>query len=260
SGSARGAAVVGALALSAAVGMGVASAQTSLFGMQIDGVVELGGRVYIAEPAPQNRAKLEEYRDLDQQPFGAFGVRLFRPDESLAIDMGGSKIGQDDQEFFLGAGKPGLWRFDFDWNQIPHVYSTDGRLLAIERSPGVFTLPSPRPNLNLYNAAPRLDEIKQQWDIGGFDFTLTPTPDIDILLKYTRIKKDGAIPLGVPFGSPGNNFFEVLQRIDQAIHDFRATASWVGEGWQLQLAYALSVFDNALDKTVADNPCFGLSA
>ena len=102
--------------------MGVASAQTSLFGMQIDGFVELGGRVYIDEPPPQNRAKLEEYRDLDQQPFGAFGVRLFRPDESLAIEMGGSKIGQDDQEFFLDAGKPGLWRFDFDWNQIPHVY------------------------------------------------------------------------------------------------------------------------------------------
>src|SRR5262249_54065422 len=116
------------------------------------------------------------------------------------------------------------------------------------------------PNLNLYNAAPRLDEIKQQRDIGTFDLTLTPTPDLDILLKYTRIKKDGEIPFGVPFGSPGNNFFEVLQRIHQTIHDFRSTATWVGDGWQIQLAYALSVFDNALNATIADNPCFGLSA
>jgi MtrB/PioB family decaheme-associated outer membrane protein len=258
SGMARIVAVAGALGLSAMAG--VASAQTSIYGLQVDGYVELGGRVYIDEPPPQNRAKLEEYRDLDQQPFGAFGVRLFRPDQSLAIEAGGNKIGQDDQEFFLGAGKPGLWRFDFDWNQIPHVYSTDARLLAIEPSPGVFTLPSPRPNLKLYNAAPQVDEIKQQWDVGTFGFTLTPTPDLDILLKYTRIKKDGEIPFGVPFGSPGNNFFEVLQRIDQTIHDFRATASWVGDGWQLQFAYALSVFDNALDATVADNPCFKLSA
>src|SRR5262245_66417491 len=104
------AAAAGALALSAMAT--VASAQTSIYGLQVDGFVELGGRVYIDEPAPQNRAKLEEYRDLDQQPFGAFGVRLFRPDESLAIEMGGSKLGQDDQEFFLGDGKPGLRPFD----------------------------------------------------------------------------------------------------------------------------------------------------
>ncbi len=165
-------AAAGALALSAM--SDVASAQTSIFGLQVDGYVELGGRVYIDEPSDQEKAKLEEYRDLSQQPFGAFGVRLFRPDESLAIDLGGSKIGQDDQEFFLGVGKPGLWRFDFDWNQIPHVYSTNARLLATEPSSGVFTLPTPRPNLNLYNAAPRLDEIKQEWDVGTFGFTLTP--------------------------------------------------------------------------------------
>jgi MtrB/PioB family decaheme-associated outer membrane protein len=251
-------AAAGVLALSAV--SDVASAQTSIYGLQVDGYVEMGGRVYIDEPPPQNRAKLEEYRDLDQQPFGAFGVRLFRPDQSLAIEAGGDKVGQDDQEFFLGAGKPGLWQFDFGWNQIPHVYSTNARLLATEPSPGVFTLPSPRPNLNLYNAAPQVHEIKQQWDVGTFGFTLTPTPDIDILLEYTRIKKDGNIPFGMTMGSPGNNFVEFLQPIDQTIHDFRAKASWVGDGWQLQGAYQLSIFDNALNSVTFDNPCFHLTA
>src|SRR6266545_4746677 len=123
-------AVVGVLSLSALAS--VASAQTSIFGLKVEGDVELGGRVFIDEPSKRERAKLEEYRDLSQQPFGAFGIRLFRPDESYSVELGGSKIGQEDQEFFLGAGRPGLWRFDFDWNQIPHVYSTNARLLATE--------------------------------------------------------------------------------------------------------------------------------
>ena len=251
-------AAAGVFALSAM--SGVASAQTSVFGLKIEGEVELGGRVFLDEPSKREKAKLEEYRDLSQQPFGAFGIRLFKPDESYAVEMGGSKIGQEDQEFFLGAGRPGLWRFDFDWNQIPHVYSTNARMLATESARGVFTLPTPRPNLNAYNTARELDEISQRWDVGRFSFTLTPTPDLDILLEYTRIKKDGEKPLSLGMGSPGSNFIEVLEPIDQTIHDFRAKASWVGEGWQIQAAYALSIFENALSSVTADAPCFGLTA
>lgn len=236
------------------------SAQTSIFGLKIEGDVELGGRVFLDEPSKKERAKLEEYRDLSEQPFGAFGIRLFRPDESYSVELGGSQIGQEDQEFSLGAGRPGLWRFDFDWSQIPHVYSTNARLLATERSPGVFTLPTPRPSLSTYNRGRELDEISQRWDVGSLSFTLTPTPDIDILLQYTRIKKDGEKPLGVPFSSPGGNFMEVLEPIDQTIHDFRAKGSWVGDGWQLQAYYNLSIFENAVGSLTADNPCFGLGA
>ena len=83
-------AAAGMLALSAMAG--VASAQTSIFGLTIEGDVELGGRVFLDEPSHQAKAKLEEYRDLSQQPFGAFGIRLFRPDESYSVEMGGSKI------------------------------------------------------------------------------------------------------------------------------------------------------------------------
>src|SRR3990170_6977956 len=205
-------AAAGVFALSAM--SGIASAQTSVFGLKIEGEVELGG----------------------------------------------SKIGQEDQEFFLGPARPGLWRYDFDWNQIPHVYSTNARMLATEPSRGVFTLPTPRPNLNAYNTARELDEISQRWDVGRFSFTLTPTPDLDILLEYTRIKKDGEKPLSLGMGSPGSNFIEVLEPIDQTIHDFRAKGSWVGEGWQLQAYYNLSVFDNALSSVTADNPCFRLAA
>jgi MtrB/PioB family decaheme-associated outer membrane protein len=254
----RTAALIGALAVMAVAG--VASAQTSIFGLNLEGDVELGGRVYIDKPSDQERAKLEEYRDLSEQPFGAFRLRLAPPNEAYSIGASGLNVGQEDQEFSLGVARPGMFTGEFEWIQIPHLYSTTGRLLATRPADNVFVLPTPRPPLAVYNAAPRLDEIEQRWDVGRFSFTLTPTPDIDILLEYTRIKKDGDQPRGFGFGSPGSNFIEVLEPIDQTIHDFRAKASWVGEGWQAQAYFALSIFDNEFQFLRADNPCFRLSA
>jgi MtrB/PioB family decaheme-associated outer membrane protein len=251
-------AAAGAIALSALPG--VASAQTSVFGLKIEGDVELGGRVYADRPAPEKRAKLEEYRDLSQQPFGAFGIRLFRPDESYSTELRGLNVGQDDQEFSLESGRPGLWRFNFDWDQIPHVYSTNARLLANEPSRGVFTLPTPRPGLSAYNSGRRLDDISQRWDTGHFEFKLTPTPFLDLEAEYTRIEKHGDKPFSLAMGSPGGNFVEVLEPVDQTIHDFRLKAAWSGAGWQLQASYALSIFENALSSVTADNPCFPLAA
>jgi len=236
-------------------GASVASAQTSIFGLQVEGEVELGGRVYADRPAREARAKLEEYRDLSEQPFGAFRLQLVRPDQSYLSELGGDLIGQEDQEFFLSTGRTGVWRFDFDWNQIPHLLSTNARLLATEPSRGVFTLPSPRPPLSAYNGAPTRD-IGFRSDVAHLEFSLFPNPDWDLKVEYTRIKKDGDRPMGMAFSSPGGNFYEVLQPIDQTIHDARIRGTWSGDWWQAQAGYTLSLFTNGLDSVTADNPCF----
>jgi MtrB/PioB family decaheme-associated outer membrane protein len=248
-------------ALTAALVMGLAplaSAQYSLFGLNVEGEVELSGRFYLSEPADRDKAKLIEYRDLDSQPFGAFNFRFFRPDETYSVEMGGDKIGQTDQEFFLSAEGRGRWKFDFEWDQIPHIYSTNGRTLATETAPGVLTLPTPRPPLPAYNAGRTLDEIGVRWDTARFGFALTPTPTLDLVLEYAWTHKHGDIPFGVPFGSPGGNFLEVAAPVDQHVHDFRIQGSWVGNGWQIQGGYLLSFFQNDLNSITVDNPCFGL--
>jgi Putative outer membrane beta-barrel porin, MtrB/PioB len=262
--TARGA---GAL-LTAALVLGMASVTSaqpdlfgpnpSLFGLNAQGEFELSGRFYLSEPDDRDKAKLIEYRDLDTQPFGAFNLRFFRPDETYAVEMGGNKIGQDDQEFFLTAEGLGRWRLNFDWDQIPHVYSTNGRTLATETSSGVLTLPTPRPPLPAYNAGRTLDEIAVRWDTARFGFALTPTPTVDVTLEYAWTHKHGDIPLGVPFGSPGGNFLEVAAPVDQHVHDFRIQGSWVGDGWQIQGGYLLSIFQNDESSLTVDNPCFGL--
>ncbi len=134
-------------------------------------------------------------------------------------------------------------------------------MLATEGPRGVFTLPTPRPTpLTVYNDARRLDEISLRWDTARMFLRLTPTPDLDFKAEYTRINKDGDRPMGMAFGSPGNNFLEILEPIEQTVHDFRIRATIAREQWQLQFGYNLSIFENTLSRVRADNPCFANAA
>lgn len=238
----------------------IAAAQIRADGYRLDGEVEAGGRLFIEEPSRTRSAKFEEYRDLPEGPvLEGLRLRLLDPGERHALELLGTRWGQEDQEYLLRADRLGLWRAEFEWNQIPHLYSTTARSLASETSPGVFTLPTPRPSLSAWNSAPRLDEIGVRWDAARLSFWLTPAPDLDLKAQYTRTKKEGERPFGVAFGSPGNNFLEVLEPIDQTVHDFRVGGTLARERYQLQFGYTFSMFENGERRVLADNPCFGLA-
>jgi MtrB/PioB family decaheme-associated outer membrane protein len=237
-----------------------ASAQLTLGGWKIEGDVSAGWRFLPNEPQRTQRAKWEEYRDFPESAMlGNIELRVFTPDEKYSSEFGGTKWGQQDQEFRLRGGQLGRWELGFDWDQTPHLYSTDARFLATETSRGVYTLPTTRPALSAYNFAP-LTDIGQRWDAARMFFKLSPTPDLDILAEYTRTHKHGDRPFSMAFGSPGNNFYQILDPIEQTVHDFRLTGTWARDQWQLQFSYALSIFKNDLSAVRADNPCFGNTA
>lgn len=237
-----------------------ASAQTQVGGMNVEGEVEAGVRAFIERPSRNERAKFEEYRDITQGPIlQELRLRIFRPDGSYSAEIEGSKWGQEDQEFSLRAGRLGLWQFGFDWDQTPHVFSTNARSMFIETSPGVLTLPAPRPVLpgagNDYNQARELGEIGTRWDTARIFIGLTPTPDLELRAEYTRIHKGGNRITSLGFGSPGVNAVEVAEPVDQTIDDFRLRGELAREQWQVQFGYTLSIFRNSLNKLIVDNPC-----
>jgi MtrB/PioB family decaheme-associated outer membrane protein len=238
-----------------------ARAQVSVAGMNVQGEIEAGLRLLPDRPSDRDRGKWEEYRDFTQGPFlQGLQLRLFRPDESYFFTFSGAKWGQQDQEYSLGGGRLGLWEGRFDWDQTPHIFTTTARLLATEVAPNVFVLPTPRPALETHNAAPRLDEVGVRWDTARFSFVVTPTPELELRAEYTRIKKDGERPFSMAFGSPGGNFYETLEPIDQTVHDLRLRASYATERWQIQGGYTFSAFENAFSHLTVDNPCSGLAA
>ena len=240
---------------------GPARAQVALGGMNLEGEIEAGGRYFIQQPSMKQRQKFEEYRDIPDGPFlQGLHLRLFRPDESYSVEAFGTAWGQQDQNFSFNVGRIGRWDFGFGWDQTPHILSTSARMLAIETQRGVFTLPAARPALATYNDAPPLHEIGVRWDTAHAHYRFHLTPDLELVAEYTRTRKEGDRPMGMAMSSPGGNFIEVLQPIDQTIHDFRLRGSYGTPGWQLQFGYIFSAFENDLSRMRADNPCFGTPA
>src|SRR5262245_31498194 len=244
-----------------------AEAQTNIGGFNVEGDAEAGGRYFIERPSPTRRGKFEEYRDINQGAFlNGLQLRFFRPDDSYSFGFGGANWGLDNQEYALRAGRLGVWEFSFDWDQTPHTISTTARTQAIEASPGVWRLTNsiagvPRQDMTsippavgaLYNAGRQFD-ISDRWDTARIALVMTPTPDLDIRSMYTRIHKSGDLPFGVAMGSSGEDFIEVLQPIDQTIHDVRLRTVFVRENWQLQLGYNFNKFENDNNRVIADNP------
>lgn len=235
-----------------------ASAQQEIGGMRLEGEVEAGVRFFLEEPSKTRSSKFLEYRDINEGLFlQGLHLRLFRADEAYSTEFGGRQWGLQDQEYYLRTGRLGKWEFGFDWDQMRHIFSTNARMLSTETSRGVFTLPTPRPALGLHNSARELDEISVRWDTAHIFLKVTPTEDLDLIAEYTRIRKEGDRPMGMALGSPGSPFIEVLQPLEQTIHDFRLRGTLAREQWQIQFGYTLSLFLNDERRIVADNPCFG---
>jgi len=240
---------------------GAASAQTEadpfkIGGFNLEGFAEAGVRFFGERPTQKESAKFEEYRDINQGLYlQGLWLRFYTPDEKYSGEFGGRQWGLQDQEYRLSFERLGRWEVGFDWDQMRHVFSTNGRTILNETSRGVFALPNPRPAISTYNNGRTIDDISVRWDTAHMYFKLHPTEETDLVAEYTRTHKDGERPFGMAFGSPGGNAFEILQPIEHTIHDFRLRGTWATERWQLQAAYALSVFVNDLSFVRADNPC-----
>jgi MtrB/PioB family decaheme-associated outer membrane protein len=57
------------------------------------------------------------------------------------------------------------------------------------------------------------------------------------------------------FGSPANQYYEILEPVEHTIHDVRFRATLARETWQLQVGYMFSMFENSLTSVTASNPC-----
>jgi hypothetical protein len=197
--------------------------------MNVEGSVEAGARGYLTDgPKNKDRGKFEEYRDMSAGPFlQGLQLRLLTPDEGYSSEFLGSKWGREDQEFSLRAGRTGLWQFQFDWDQSPHLYSTTSRTLLHEISRGVWAAPTITSlyDFNGQATSRELHDVSVRWDTARLNFKLTPTPDLELTAQYARTRKEGNKPFGMSFGSPGSNFMELLQPIEETVHDFRVGAA-----------------------------------
>ena len=247
-GSTLGVLAVGALLGSPGIGMAQGSAITVAFAV--------GGRVRVDSLDPHSKGKFEEYR---QVPENAPFLEQLRLDyapvaRNQLYRFVVREPGERDQGTWLRGSAPGKWDLLVRWDRITHTYSTTARSLGEESSRGVFTLPIPRPDTATWNRAPYLAATRTRWDPVRVGFALSPSEDWNLKAEYTWIGKQGDRPIGMAFGSPGSNFREVLEPIDQTVQSLRLTQGFARRRFQVVLSYDYSRFSNDVNSVTADNP------
>jgi MtrB/PioB family decaheme-associated outer membrane protein len=217
---------------------------------------QLGYRSFSDEPLGIARAKLEEYKAIPTGPVLLDFLLGYTAGDSISVfQANGTNLGQRDQTLRLRGNSPGLYDLQARWDRVPHTFSTNARSLGSEPSQGVFVLPNPRPDTAAWNGtSPYLSPVRTLWNAVKGAAAYTPSSRWDLRAEYTNIGKTGNRPMGMAFGSPGNNLREILEPIDQTMHDVKLTESYSTRRFQVVGMYDLSLFRNRFTSAISDNP------
>jgi MtrB/PioB family decaheme-associated outer membrane protein len=250
-------------------GIGVASPAMVRAQVTVTGAADVGIRTFLKAPGDSALTKFLQYNNMPvgldwQSPYfhapGLPGVLVqslylqVLKDSSASVMFNGHDVGLQDQNLSLRANQPGYQDLQLRWDRIPHVFSTDSRFPDTETSPGVFTLPTPRPDTAHLNSAPYGAPVEERWDPVKASYTFSPSRSWDLKVEVQHIQKSGDRPMGMVFGGSSNNAQEIMEPIDQSMTDFRISQAYTGRRFQGMVSYAYSNFSNALQSVTADNP------
>lgn len=239
------------------------------FSLGVTGVDIEGG--YRTIDGNRSSAKFQEYRVLEENPFFDHArISLETKDKKQYIEFSTIDSFKQDQSYLFRVGKYGGYELEVFWDQIPHLLSTTGRTLFTtthEDSTVSLTLPSgvastvqaatPATRASvlagfLANATPV--DLSFLTTKAGFGLKYNLTDSLDFGVRYTFTQKDGTIPFGAGFGSPGGNIVELPAPLFNRTHQVEAKTQYARPGWNVGLGYTASIFDQGIDNITFDNP------
>jgi MtrB/PioB family decaheme-associated outer membrane protein len=249
-----------------------ASGQAEILDLKLSGEGEVGARGFPDRPSKSDRAKFEEYRDI---PSGGYledlRLQLESKDETYSLELGAKEPGERDQNIFLRSQKAGRYYFDFEWDQIPHVFSNNGQSLHSGTGGGNLTISGAVRNELQAASAPvdtariqkainenvRDIDLRLRQDTAKTEFRYTPTRGWDLRLGYSFRQKNGTRPFGANTGTNNASSFnivEIPEPIDHKTHDVSASAEYGSDWGSIGLRYTGSIFQDDLASVAWDNP------
>jgi MtrB/PioB family decaheme-associated outer membrane protein len=234
------------------------------FDFQLTGLDVEGGYRFI--DGDRSSAKFQEYRVLQESPYlDHLRLSLETKDKKRYVEFFTFDSFKNDQSYDLRAGKYGEYELEIFWDQVPHVFSTTGRTVfstTIADNAAVLTLPpdAPRNNpsaavlTNFLNQRAVPVDLAFTTSKGGLKLNYNLTESVDLGVRYTFTEKDGTIPFGAGFGSPGGNIVELPAPVFNRTHVAEAKVQYARPGWNVGLGYTGSFFDQGIDNVTFDNP------
>lgn len=218
-------------------------------------------------------SKFEEYRDLSD------GFRIPLLNLSGRSDDARRELrfqvvdgARDDAFYGLRYDVAGSWRLELSYDNIPHRFGNNGRILWTRTAPGSWEIQDPVQGA-LQGA------IEEQFAVNSrginFDFLdgliqpyLAVAAETDIglqrrrtraaleigrwNLEYRHESRTGLRAYGTSFGF--NNVTELPEPIDYDTRDATLSGTWRWDGGLLTAGYRYSTFENAISTLTFDNP------
>ncbi len=265
-----------------------ARAQIDVGDFTISGGAEVGG---LPGNVQGNRGRYEEYRDLPESVIvPQLQLMIGGKKEDFYLNFDASKVGRDDQNYRLRVGRYGLLDMEFEWDQIPHIFSDDiarspyrgvggGNLTLASKPTATVTsntaslgnpaLPATFPNgtqafatcaenpfCTWLNANANPLDLQLLNRIARFKLRYTPSPGWTFTANYSSQETNGTRAFGSYVGgSPGSyNITELPEPLQYQTHNVELGGEYAGKGWSLALKYNVSLFHNSVSSLVWDNP------
>jgi hypothetical protein len=224
------------------------------------GWAEIG---YLGTAGDTGAASFREYGDLSAGPIiNSAGFLAENRDSAFYLSANVGSVGRSDQTYQLTLGKYGVFSGTLFFDSIPHVFSTNAKVLWEGAGTGHLTLPpgltpgASTPN-QVQSALAALfpGEVSLTREKAGMALTYTPHELSEVFFRFGYENREGTRPLGATFGYPfQHGATELVEPIEYRTFDINAGARLKGETLQANLTYAGSFFRNDIPALVWDNP------
>jgi MtrB/PioB family decaheme-associated outer membrane protein len=202
--------------------------------------------------AAGNEARAFEYADPRSGVYGSADLQYRTPKDRIELEA--KDVGYDTQRYRLEGGRWDSYRYQFNYEELPHNFTFDARTFYTGAGTSNLTYGTHPPNAN-QNTWNTFDySVKRKNLGGGVKLDLLKPFYFDIAVS--RQEKKGTYPIGVAATGLGlgDNAIEMPAWLDYTTDSIKAEAGYVGNPIFFSLGYLYSRFDNGVGVQNFRNP------
>jgi MtrB/PioB family decaheme-associated outer membrane protein len=226
-------------------------------GWQSSSLLEVG---VLGNSGTTNTASFLQYGDWSPGVIAGGHFQLSKPSQSRYITGIAGSIGRDDQYYRLSFGTVRGYDLTATYRSIPHVLSTNARVLWDGLGSGNLTLPSsvtPGVADTIRQALLSTNDSVLQVNREKTDlsFSIYTNRATRLFARASTEERNGARPFGGTFAYPFlGQVAETVQPIDYRTNELLAGLNYAGTSYQFNVLYSGSLFTNSNTSLRWENP------
>jgi len=187
-----------------------------------------------------NKAKFNEYRDVRDGVYGE--VNLKYDYEKYYMDLNARDMGYDTQRYSIEGGIWGDFKFELNYDELPHNITYDAKTLYSGAGSSTLTYPTHPPSTDTNTWSTFDYSTKRKNYSGGFKIDALKPFFFDI--SAASEQKTGIYPLGAAGTTPGGISIELPAPIDYRTDSVNMSAGYIRNPLRLSFGYMYSSFSN----------------